>query len=163
MHSFVSDEKITIMNCVFHFYDTNHDGVISILDLLHALSFVPCDCQFGKEIKRVLDTYFNDIVLSRRRRLIHEISKSIFDMFLESSCVVSELLSKLFKRPYKGWPDIPYQSIFTRAERMSEEAYNKQMAFYKKMYTDLYDEQSCDIVGSAYERINSFQDELNLK
>ena len=31
------------------------------------------------------------------------------------------------------------------------------MRFYKKMYIELYDEQSWDVIGDAYERINSFK------
>lgn len=71
------------MSKVFYFYDTNHDGVITFLDLVHALAFVPCDSQYGEEINQIVENYMNDVVLPRRRRLIFEISKTTFELFLK--------------------------------------------------------------------------------
>lgn len=159
MHVFLGEEKIPIMSKVFSFYDINHDGKITFLDLVHAQTFVPCDSQLGEEISQIVETYLNEVVLSRRRRLIFEITKSNFDMFLKTSCVVSELLSKLFRVPYKSWPEIENKSIFSRRKLMSSEEYHAKMKFYFKMYTDLYDDKSCEVIGEEYERVNKFMAE----
>ena len=106
MFPFTGEEKIPIMSKIFYFYDTNHDGVITFLDLVHALTFVPCDSQFGEEINELVETYMNEVVLSRRRRLIFEISKTTFELFLKTSWIASEIRFKLFKLPYKTWPEI---------------------------------------------------------
>jgi len=94
MEIFLQDNSILVMGMVFRFYDTNDDGAIKLLDLLHAASFVPCDSQFGEEINFLIETYLGKatsliflekVVMPRKRRVIYEISKHLFSKFLEKS------------------------------------------------------------------------------
>jgi Ca2+-binding EF-hand superfamily protein len=61
MKIYLTDDSMKIMDNVFNFYDTNHDGSITMLDLLHAASFVPADSQFGIEINQILESYLGKV------------------------------------------------------------------------------------------------------
>ena len=83
MSPFLSDEKIIIMSKIFQFYDSNHDGIVSIVELLDAQASVPCDTQLSEEISSIIEVYVSEVLLGKRRRVIYEINSSIFDMFFE--------------------------------------------------------------------------------
>ena len=121
MNAFLSDEKIIIMGRVFQFYDSNHDGVISIVDLLQAQASVPCDTMISEEISSIIETYVNEVLLGRRRRVIFEINNSTFEMFLKTSWIATEIIDKVFKRSTKGWPEVSMKSILSRSMKYSEQ------------------------------------------
>ena len=121
MSPFLSNEKIVIMDKIFKFYDLNHDGVISIVELLQAQASIPWDTQFSQEIGSIIDIYVNDVLLAKRRRIIFDINSSTFEMFLKTSWIASEIISKIFKRSTKGWPTITLKSIFTRSFEFTEQ------------------------------------------
>lgn len=121
MNLFLSDEKIIIMGRVFQFYDSNYDGVVSIVELLQAQAAVPWDTMIGEEINSIIENYVNDVLLGRRRRVIFEINSSTFDLFLKTSWVATEIIGKVFQRSTKGWPTVKHKSIFTRTMKYSEQ------------------------------------------
>lgn len=85
MKLFLDEDKSKVMNALFNLFDTNQDGVISIMDLMHSQAFVPCDSQFGEEISMMLNKYVQDVVMSRSRRVIFNINLKNFDLFLSTS------------------------------------------------------------------------------
>ena len=147
MSPFLSEEPGPVMRCVFRLYDINHDGIISIVDLLQAQASVSWDSQYGQEIHSVVNKYVNEVLLGKqRRRVIYNIEKHNFEMFLNKSCLVSELLHKVLKCPYEGWPEIKtrkdssdpnHRSIFSRLHELSKEEYAEKMVKYRNMYKNL--------------------------
>ena len=75
MSIFLEDEKILIMNQVFTIYDSNNDGVVTLMDLCHAAAFIPCNTQLGAEIEQIMQEYLDQVVLVRTRRIIKCIEK----------------------------------------------------------------------------------------
>jgi len=138
MSPFLSDDIRTMMNWAFKFYDINHSGSISIINLLQAQATVSCDTQYGEEIHMIVKKYVDEVLLGKqRRRTIFNIVPHNFNVFLTKSCIISEILSKVFERSTDSWPKIEADSIFSLRGKYTHEDIAKKMSKSKKMYKNL--------------------------
>lgn len=81
---------------LFDFYDVDHDGKISIVDMVMIQANLPWDSELGEEIQKLLSEYVNQIILSNTRvRVIFSIDFGLLNALLPHSWVVKEFLNNV--------------------------------------------------------------------
>ena len=136
MSPFLSEDPAVVMrDAVFNFYDINQDGEISIMDLLQAQSSVSWDTQYGEEITYFVDKYVNEVLLGRqRRRTIYNVERHLLEIFINHSCIATEIIGKVLGLPTASWPKLKRGSIFEPLNKYSTEEVEKRMKKFELIY-----------------------------
>ena len=84
----------------------------TLFDIVNALSQVSQATQWGEELKKIQDSYFNQIVMAQSKKKSSIIEPEFFNKILPFSCIGSEIITKLFEIKTKIFPKIKNGSIF---------------------------------------------------
>jgi len=144
--------------CIKALYDSDKNGSVTILDIMHAQAKVTEDTQFGREIHSLSKEYSRLLMENKAFSERFNIIKYLFSEFIPISWIATELSLKLFDKSYYLYPKIEDESIFKPTKKKSKsEARNSKNHATKKfqtMFKDFLTKDASDIVKKSFGRLS---------
>ena len=90
-----SKSYVDLQNFAYHFYDFNRQGGPSIIGLLQAQAYVPCNTRFGEELETLRNAYVQEFIIPKGVRQIELIPLKTMTEAVPQSCVIDVRLCQL--------------------------------------------------------------------